>query len=235
MKALALDDEPFALNVVRSLAAKVPFIELQACFTDAVRALDFLQREPVDLLFVDINMPDISGLEFVSSLPTRPLVIFTTAYAEHAVTGFELDAVDYLLKPFSLARFVKACNKARELLQLRTQNVPPPAPTKDYLFLKMGYEQVRVRHEEILYLEAAGNYVTFVLEAKRLLTRLTIQEALDLLPHDQFTRVHRSFIVAHNKIDKLERHQVTISSAQVPVGASYLPRLQVISGKLYLS
>jgi DNA-binding LytR/AlgR family response regulator len=232
MKALALDDEPFALDVIRSLAAKVPFVELQACLTDAVQALDFLQREPVDLLFVDINMPDISGLEFVGSLPNKPLVIFTTAYAEHAVTGFELDAVDYLLKPFSLARFVKACNKARELLQLRTQSITPPAPANDYLFLKMGYEQVKVRHDEILYLEAAGNYVTFVLVERRLLTRLTIQEVLELLPCEQFTRVHRSFIVARNKIDKVERHQVCIGSTYVPVGASYLLQMQSISGKL---
>jgi two-component system LytT family response regulator len=234
MKALALDDEPFALDVVRSLAAKIPFVELLAGFTDAFQALEFLQHEPVDLLFVDINMPDISGLEFVSSLPNKPLVIFTTAYAEHAVTGFELDAVDYLLKPFSLARFAKACNKARELLHLRTQSMALTAPAKDYLFLKMGYEQVKVRHEEILYLEAAGNYVTFVLLEKRLLTRLTIQEVLELLPRDQFSRVHRSFIVAHNKIDKVERHQVSIGSAHVPVGASYLPQLQVISGKWHL-
>ncbi|MDB5235839.1 MAG: DNA-binding response regulator [Hymenobacter sp.] len=234
MKALALDDEPFALDVVRSLAAKIPFVELLAGFTDAFQALEFLQHEPVDLLFVDINMPDISGLEFVSSLPNKPLVIFTTAYAEHAVTGFELDAVDYLLKPFSLARFAKACNKARELLHLRTQSMALTAPAKDYLFLKMGYEQVKVRHEEILYLEAAGNYVTFVLLEKRLLTRLTIQEVLELLPRDQFSRVHRSFIVAHNKIDKVERHQVSIGSAHVPVGAAYLPQLQVISGKWHL-
>lgn len=221
MKAIALDDEPIALDVVRSLVSKVPFVDLQACFTDAFEALEFLQRTPVDLLFLDINMPDISGLELVSSLPKKPLIIFTTAYAEHAVMGFELDAVDYLLKPFSLARLVKACNKARELLQLRT---PTPAPAvSDYLFLKTGYEQVKVRYDEIHYLEAAGNYVTFVLATQRLLTRLTIQEALALLPQDRFTRVHRSFIVANDKIDKVERHQLGISGTKVPVGASYLP------------
>lgn len=229
MKAIALDDEPIALDVVRSLVSKVPFVDLQACFTDAFEALEFLQRSPVDLLFIDINMPDISGLEFVSSLPKRPLVIFTTAYAEHAVMGFELDAVDYLLKPFSLARLVKACNKARELLQLRIP--PPPLPVSDYLFLKTGYEQVKVRYDEIHYLEAAGNYVTFVLATQRLLTRLTIQEALALLPQDRFTRVHRSFIVANDKIDRVERHQLGISGANVPVGASYLLNSPIIGTK----
>jgi two-component system LytT family response regulator len=229
VKTIALDDEPIALDVVRSLVAKVPFVDLQACFTDAFEAMDFLQQRPVDLLFLDINMPDMSGLEFVSSLPKKPMVIFTTAYAEHAVKGFELDAVDYLLKPFSLARLVKACNKARELLLLRTA-APLPA-VLDYLFLKTGYEQVKVRYDDILYLEAAGNYVTFVLATQRLLTRLTIQEALALLPPDQFTRVHRSFIVANGKIDKVERHQLDINGASVPIGPSYLPDIAFLSLK----
>jgi two-component system LytT family response regulator len=211
VKAIALDDEPFALDVVRSLVAKVPFVDLQACFTDAFEALDFLQRTSIDLLFIDIRMPDISGLEFVSSLPKKPLVIFTTAYAEHAVTGFELDAVDYLLKPFSLARLVKACNKARELQLLRTS--APTSAVDDYLFLKIGYEQVKVRYDEIHYLEAAGNYVTFVLATQRLLTRLTVQEALALLPQERFTRV------------------LHVEGASIPVGTSYLPDVSFISTK----
>jgi DNA-binding LytR/AlgR family response regulator len=221
MKAIAIDDEPMALEVVRSLAARVPFLELNACFTDACEALAYLQQAPVDLLLLDINMPDISGLEFVASLQKKPLVIFTTAYAEHAVMGFELDALDYLLKPFSLARFAKACSKAHELLQLRGQGSKP----KDHVFLKTGYEQVKVLFEEILYVEAAGNYVTFVLEGKRLLSRMTINEASELLPNDQFMRVHRSFLVAKNKIDKIERHQVSLQGRCVPVGASYGPQL----------
>jgi two-component system, LytTR family, response regulator len=225
MRAIAIDDEPMALEVVRSHAAKVPYLELVACFTDAFKALEYLQNEPVDLLFLDIKMPDISGLEFVTSLQKKPLVIFTTAYSEHAVTSFELDAIDYLLKPFSLARFVKACNKAQELLQLRG-NVP--AAVKDYVFLKTGYEQVKVYYHEILYLEAAGNYVTFVLENKKLLTRMTISEVGELLPTDKFIRVHRSYIVAKDRIDKIERHQVCVKGNPVPVGASYMQQLQIV-------
>ncbi|MBC5772726.1 response regulator transcription factor [Pontibacter sp. KCTC 32443] len=224
MKAIAIDDEPMALEVVRSHAAKVPFLELVACFTDAFKALEYLQQEPVDLLFLDIKMPDISGLEFVTSLQKKPMVIFTTAYTEHAVTSFELDAIDYLLKPFSLPRFIKACNKAQELLQLRGTT----STAKDYLFLKTGYEQVKVYYDEILYLEAAGNYVTFVLSDKKLLTRMTISEATDMLPADKFIRVHRSYIVAKNKIDKIERHQVCIKGNEVPVGASYMQQLQIV-------
>lgn len=224
MRAIAIDDEPMALEVVRAHAAKVPFLELLGCFTDAFKALEFLQNESVDLLFLDIKMPDISGLEFVTSLPKKPMVIFTTAYSEHAVTSFELDAVDYLLKPFSLPRFVKACNKAHELLHLR--GTSPVAPVKDYLFLKTGYEQVKVHYDEILYLEAAGNYVTFVLKDKKLLSRITIQELTEQLPADSFVRVHRSYIVAKKQIDKIERHQVCINGNEVPVGASYLQLLQ---------
>ena len=224
MKAIAIDDEPMALQVVRSHAAKVPFLELVACFTDAFKALEYLQQEQVDLLFVDIKMPDITGLEFVTSLQKKPLVIFTTAYSEHAVISFELDAIDYLLKPFSLARFVKACNKAQELMQLRGNVVVSP---KEYLFLKTGYEQVKVHYDEILYMEAAGNYVTFVLEEKKLLTRMTFGEVCELLPADKFIRVHRSYIVAKERIDKIERHQVCVKGFEVPVGASYMQQLQL--------
>ncbi|GAB3528751.1 LytTR family DNA-binding domain-containing protein [Pontibacter brevis] len=223
MKAIAIDDEPMALEVVRSHAAKVPYLELVASFTDAFKALEYLQQEPVDLLFLDIKMPDITGLEFVTSLQKKPLVIFTTAYSEHAVTSFELDAIDYLLKPFSLARFVKACNKAQELLLLRHHNIPQ----KDYVFLKTGYEQVKVHYDEILYMEAAGNYVNFVLEDKKLLSRMTINELSELLPPERFTRVHRSYIVAKERIDKIERHQVCVQGHCVPVGASYMQQLQV--------
>jgi two-component system, LytTR family, response regulator len=223
MRAIAIDDEPMALEVVRSLASKVPFLELKACFTDAFQALEYLQKEPIDLLFLDIKMPDITGLEFVVSLQKRPMVIFTTAYSEHAVTSFELDAIDYLLKPFSLVRFVKACNKAQELFSLRNQS----GTAKDYLFLKTGYEQEKVMYEDILYMEAAGNYITFVLENKKLLSRMTINELSEQLPPEKFTRVHRSYIVAKDKIDKIERHQVRVKGNYVPVGASYMQQLKI--------
>jgi DNA-binding LytR/AlgR family response regulator len=165
-------------------------------------------------------MPDISGIEFYTSLNRRPLVIFTTAYSEHAATGFELDAVDYLLKPFSFARFLKGCNKAQELFRSRNNTT-----TADHLFLKTGYEQVKVLFDDIVYLEAAGNYVNFVLKDKQVLSRYTFLEALGLLPAKQFVRVHRSFVVAINKIEKLERHQVTIGGKKIPVSEGYYAEL----------
>ena len=212
MKAIAVDDEPIALEIVRSLASKVPFLDLKAEFTDAFKALEYLQKENIDLIFLDIKMPDISGIEFFNSLSKKPLLVFTTAYSEHAVTSFEMDAVDYLLKPFSLARFIKACNKAYELYNFRNA-----AATSDHLYVKTGYEQIKVLFEDILYLEASGNYVTFVLKDKNVLSRSTFIEAINLLPADKFVRVHRSYFVSINKIDKVERHQITVKNKKIPV------------------
>ena len=226
MKAIAIDDEPIALEVVRSHASKVPFLDLKADFTDAFKAIEYLQREQVDLIFLDIKMPDISGIDFFNSLSKKPMVIFTTAYSEHAVTSFELDAVDYLLKPFSLARFLKGCNKAFELYNYRNSS-----EVNDHVFIKTGFEQIKVFFDEILYLEAAGNYVTFALKDKSILSRSTFNEAVDLLPREKFIRVHRSYLVAANKIDKIERHQLTITGRKVPVSEAYSQNLNGLTNK----
>lgn len=220
MKAIAVDDEPIALEIIRSHAAKVPFLDLKAVFTNAFLALEYLQKESIDLIFLDIKMPDISGIEFFNSLQKKPLLIFTTAYAEHAVTSFEMDAVDYLLKPFSLSRFAKGCNKAAELYNYRNES-----ETTDHLFIKTGYEQLKVLYDDILYLEASGNYVTFVLKDKSVLSRSTFVEAVNLLPAGKFVRIHRSYVVSVNKIDKVERHQVTIGNKTVPVSEGFSQNL----------
>jgi two-component system, LytTR family, response regulator len=220
MKAIAIDDEPIALEVVRSHASKVPFLDLKAEFTDAFKAIEYLQRQPVDLIFLDIKMPDISGIDFFNSLSKKPMVIFTTAYSEHAVTSYELDAVDYLLKPFPLSRFIKSCNKAFELHNHRNHQ-----EENDHIFIKTGFEQVKVVFDEILYLEAAGNYVTFALKDRNILSRSTFNEAVDLLPKEKFIRVHRSYFVAASKIDKIERHQLSILDRKVPVSEAYSQNL----------
>lgn len=223
MKTIAIDDEPLALEVIRFHASKVPFLELLGCYTNAFEALEFLHRHPVELIFLDIKMPDISGLEFMETLSVKPMVIFTTAYSEHAVKSYELDAVDYLLKPFSLSRFLKACNKAKGLMEFRTDTPAHP----DHLFLKSGSEQIKVRFDDILYIEAAGNYMTFVLPEQQILSRLTMQETLDLLPADRFFRIHRSYIVAKGKIDRMERHQVQVQDQVLPLGNAYVKELRL--------
>jgi len=219
MIAIAIDDEPIALDVVQTLSEKVPFLTLQATFTNAFEAIAYLQQNKVDLLFLDIKMPDINGIDFLKILSKPPMVIFTTAYSEHAVQSFELDAVDYLLKPFSLARFLKACHKAKELLNLRNQATENKV---DFIFIKDGYEQVKVLFSEILYVEASGNYTQIHLVGDRLLSsRITIAEMCDLLPSGQFVRTHRAFIISKDKISKYDRAQVWIGTHVIPIGATY--------------
>ncbi|WP_216647530.1 LytTR family DNA-binding domain-containing protein [Chitinophaga sp. SYP-B3965] len=229
MTAIAIDDEPVALSVIQAHAAKVPFMEIKGTFTNAFEAMELLRREKIDLLFLDIKMPDISGLDFLSSLHEPPMTIFTTAYSEHAVQSFELDAIDYLLKPFSLARFLKACNKAHSLLQLK-QDRPQSSSFPGYIFIKSGYEQFKVQLDEVLYLESAGNYVNFILQDKKVMSRLSMQEAMALLPVADFTRVHRSFIVANHKIDRIDRSCIYIRQAVIPIGAAFGEAVNRIAG-----
>ncbi|TCD03630.1 LytR/AlgR family response regulator transcription factor [Pedobacter psychroterrae] len=224
MTVIAIDDEPIALDVVKSHASKVPFIELKAVFTNAFDALTYLQENNIDLIFLDIKMPDISGIDFLNSLSSPPMVVFTTAYSEHAVKSFELDAIDYLLKPFSLPRFLKACNKAHELHNLRNRHENPEST---FIFIKDGYEQIKVLVEEILYIEASGNYTLINLSNSTLLsTRVPLNEMLLLLPAKKFIRTHRAFIVAKNKITKFDRTQLCVGSHLIPIGATFANCLQ---------
>lgn len=220
MIAIAIDDEPIALDIVKSHASKVSFITLQAVFTNAFDAIAYLQQNEVDLIFLDIKMPDINGIDFLNSLSNPPLVIFTTAYAEHAVKGFELNALDYLLKPFSLARFLKACNKAEELHSLRKKAVAVSQPA--YIFIKDGYEQIKVAIDDIVFIEAAGNYTQInLLNNPSLSTRMPISEMQALLPAQKFIRTHRAFIVAKNVVTKFDRNQVWIGEKIIPIGPTY--------------
>ncbi|WP_080239554.1 LytR/AlgR family response regulator transcription factor [Spirosoma rigui] len=228
LTAIAIDDEPKALDIIRLHAAKVPFLDLKAVFTDAFDAITYLQTNRIDLLFLDIKMPDISGLDVVKCLPRVPMVIFTTAYSEFAVQGFELDAVDYLLKPFSLPRFLKACTKALDMHAHRAGNTP------DYLFVKTGYEEEKVLLDDILYIEAEGNYLSLVLTNRKLLSRQTMTDLLQHLPPEQFVRVHRSFCVAVGKITKIARQEITVANQTIPIGASYDEAVAAIRARLVL-
>ncbi|MBS9524731.1 response regulator transcription factor [Litoribacter ruber] len=218
LTAIAIDDEPMALEVVKAHASKVPFLDLQHAFTDGIQALEFLKDNPVNLIFLDIKMPDISGMELATLLPKQTMVIFTTAYSEHAVKSFELDAVDYLLKPFHLSRFLKSCQKAQELYAFKA------GAGSGSIFIKTGYEQVRIDFDNLQYCEANGNYVTFHLPREKILSRMTLGEVEDLVPAS-FIKTHRSFIVNSSKIDRVERHQLSIGEKMVPVSSSYYEML----------
>lgn len=222
MNAIALDDEPMALEVIKSHASKVPFLNLVATFTDAFKAMEYLQSENVDLIFLDIKMPDISGIELFNCLQKKPLLIFTTAFSDYAIKSFEMDAVDYLLKPFTLSRFLQASNKAFELFITRNGD-----ETNHYFFVKIGNEQHKIIYDDIMYIKADGNYVTLVQTNKRkLLIRATFGEAINWLPVQKFIRVHRSFIVSIDKIEKIERNLITIGQDKIPVSHIYREKIK---------
>ncbi|MEE1884085.1 LytR/AlgR family response regulator transcription factor [Pedobacter flavus] len=219
MIAIAIDDEPIALDVIKSHASKVPFITLENTFTNAFDAIIHLQNNKVDLLFLDIKMPDINGIDFLKTLKNPPIVIFTTAYSEHAVQSFELDALDYLLKPFSLPRFLKACNKAKDIYDLRLNQSDS---VSDSIFIKDGYEQIRILLTDILYLEASGNYTLIHLKNnKTISTRVTITDMAEMLSPKKFCRIHRAYIVAKDQVIKFDKNYVWLENKCIPIGTTY--------------
>lgn len=230
LTCIAIDDEPIALDVVRFHANKVPFLDLKQTFVNAVEALDYLRTNPVDLVFSDINMPDITGLDVARLLPPGTMFIFTTAYAEHAVKGFELNAVDYLVKPIDFGRFLQAANRANDRHAADSKPVAEQAetakPPQTTLFVKDGYDFVRIDLAELLFVESEGNYLMFYEGDKKVVTRMTIAEGLAQLPATDFMRVHKSYIVNLKHIDKIERHQVLVGDRlPIPISPGYREEL----------
>lgn len=221
IRAIAVDDEPLALEVIKKHAEKTDILQLEATFVNAFEAMDFLNEHDIDLLFLDIKMPDISGIDFYGRLTNKPLLVFTTAYPEHAVTGFELDAIDYLLKPFALDRFQKCCQKV--LIQLESN-----PKTLGHIFIKDGYTLLKVYLKDILFLEATGNYIRYVLSDREILTRATIKETLQLLPPSIFFQTHRSFIVNKMHIDKIEKQQIAIQCFEIPIALSFAQQVKQV-------
>lgn len=216
LRSIALDDEPVALDIIRRLCQGQPAIHLDGTFTNPHEAAAQISKGETDLVFLDIRMPDISGIEFMEQVEPRPLVIFTTAYSEHAVKSFELNAVDYLLKPFSPERFAQACAKAVEVFEFRTRR-----QAIDHLFVRSGYEQVKVPFNDLLYVQSAGNYVQFILRDRKVLARMTMAEAEAQLPAADFSRIHRSYIVGRRQVSATDRNTVTIGNERLPVGGGY--------------
>jgi len=223
MKAIAIDDEPKALHVIRHYADKVSSLDLVQEFRSSLDALAYLNQEPVDLIFLDINMPDLSGIEFLQALPHRPLIIFTTAYSEYAVQSYDWDAVGYLLKPIEFTKFLKAVNKAASLVNTPAQKInPAPAlPSADFILVKSGVQTFPLKLTDILYVEASGNHVFFVTKERKIITLNTLQEVAKLLPPYLFYRVHKSFIIALPHVEVIESFQVRINGLDIPLGKTY--------------
>jgi DNA-binding LytR/AlgR family response regulator len=223
IKGLIIDDEPLARNVIQEYAKKIPSLTIVGECEDAICAHQLLQNEQVDLMFLDINMPKLTGIEFLKTLKNPPLVIFTTAYSEYALDGFELNIVDYLKKPFSFERFCKAFFRAEELLLLKQSVLKPEVTEKqnDFLFVKSDKKTIKVNISEICYIEGLGDYIKLYMTDKKLVTNLSMKKIENLLPVNQFYRIHKSFIISLDKIESIEGNMVKINNTKLPVGNSY--------------
>jgi len=222
-----VDDEPMALNLVESYVEKTPFLALKRKCNSAIEAMEFIKNEAVDLLFLDIQMPDLTGLEFSKMLPKNTRVIFTTAFDQYALEGFKVEALDYLLKPFDYAEFLAAANKARtwfELVKGKQQSLL--SEEKEFLFVKSEYKQLRIKLDDVLYFEGLKDYIKIWLKnnPKPVLTLMSLKSLEQELPETQFMRVHRSFIVSLNNVDVVERSQILINNQRITVSEQYKPK-----------
>ncbi len=231
MKCLVIDDEPKAVEILSDYIEKVPDLECSGAFRDPLKALNHIQCHPVDLLFLDINMPDLSGIQFLNALEHHPLVIFTTAYSEYALDSYDYDAVDYLLKPIEFDRFLKAVNKAFRRFKERKKGRVPLGGDSDYIFIKSGTDYHKLDTRSILYIKGTGNYLTFVTLKKEILTLLTMNEALEILP-PQFNRIHKSYIINLDHVELIDTEEVKIKDQRIPIGDHYRDNLfRVIQNK----
>ncbi|MBT9189243.1 LytR/AlgR family response regulator transcription factor [Zobellia russellii] len=222
-----VDDEPMALNLVESYVEKTPYLVLKKKCSSAIEAMQFLNQE-VDLLFLDIQMPDLTGLEFSKMLPKQTRVIFTTAFDQYALEGFKVEALDYLLKPFDYAEFLAAANKAFEWFSLvRGSNKPSMvSDKKEFLFVKSEYKQLRIKLDDVLYFEGLKDYIKIWLKdnPKPILTLMSLKSLEEELPEENFMRVHRSFIVSLKNVEVIERSQIIINNQRITVSEQYKPK-----------
>jgi DNA-binding LytR/AlgR family response regulator len=221
LKCVAIDDEPLALELMQEYIARFPQLKLVYSFDDAISAVELLRNTPVDLLFIDINMPDISGIDLVRSLQERPLIIFTTAHKQFAIEGFELDAVDYLLKPISIDRFTRAVHKAIDYYKYKNT---PAREDNDCLFVHSEYKLVKIQLAEIEYIESLEDYIKIhIAGTKPVLTLMSMKKVLEKLPADKFQRIHRSYIVSVSKVKSIQNRKVQLSGVvELPISDSYV-------------
>jgi len=230
MNCIAVDDEPLALELLEGWIRDVPFLDMKGNFRTAWEAYKFMQDNPVDLIFLDINMPALSGIQLSKLLKEEQLVIFTTAYSQYAIESYELNAVDYLLKPIEFDRFLKAAQRAKDTFDLRNQShskskSSSSAEKRDQkennLFIKSGSRIFNIEIDKIKYIEASGSYVVFVTESKKHMCLQNMKEALNSLPAKDFARVHKSYIVSLKHIEKIEDNQIKIGDVTISIGRTY--------------
>jgi two-component system, LytTR family, response regulator len=221
LKTIIIDDEPAAIEILERHTQKVPFIDLKKTFFSTAEALTYLHTETIDLIFLDIQMPDMLGTDFARLVQNKPIqIVLTTAFSEYAVEGFNLQVLDFLIKPIEFSRFLQSCNRAYE----RTSTTKGEQAS---IFVKDGYDWTRINLDEVLYIQSDTNLLFIHEKNRKISTRMTIKEILDILPKDKFMRVHKSFIVALKSIQKLERHQVTVGDSFIPLAVTYREELEV--------
>ncbi len=218
LKCIVVEDEPLARQILAGYISRVPFLELQGSFEDAIEAMDHLRDHSVDLMFLDIHLPEIKGITFLKTLAHPPAVIITTAYHEYALEGYELNVLDYLLKPFEFERFLTAVNKVKKQ-SLSAHTITDT--TKDYLFVSIQLKKVKIYFSEILYIESQKEYIRIVTPDHSYLTKMSTHEIESLLPDTLFKRIHRSFIIAIHKVKSFNSETVEIHGNNIPVGRGY--------------
>lgn len=223
MNCIVVDDEPLAKDLIKSYILKTNNLNLLQCFTNPFKALNFLLNNKVDLIMLDINMPELNGIQLLKSLPYQPLVIFTTAYSEYGAESYEYSAIDYLLKPFKYDRFMRAINKLPKnndhlLIDL---NGEKSSNCQDILFVKSGTQLHKIQLDQIRYIEAKGNYIYIHLTHKNIMTLASMNDILKQLPESGFLRIHKSYIVSMKHIDIIEKHQLFIKETAIPIGVTF--------------
>lgn len=235
IRCIAIDDEPLALTQISAYIIQVPYLELVESCRDAFSAIEILSREKIDLIFVDINMPDLNGLDFVRSLPIKPIIIFTTAYSEYALEGFRVDALDYLLKPFGYQEFLHSTNKALHQYDLIQGNHKQAESIIDneYVFVNADYKNIKVKISDITYIESQREYIKiFSATELPVMTQISLKSIEEQLPQQQFMRVHRSFIVNLNRVKEVSRAGIMFgTNVAIPIGEQYRDKFNDFIGK----
>ncbi len=229
IRCIAIDDEPLAVKKIAGYIQKVPFLELVAECRSALEAMNIMDTTDVQLLFIDINMPDISGMDFVKSLANKPYIVFTTAYSEYAVEGFQVEAVDYLLKPITFTNFLKAANKVKNLIELTANNQKESVKTTaNHLFVKSDYKLIRIELADIKYIESQHEYIKIhLINSTPVMTQMSLKSIEEQLPPDRFMRVHRSYVVNLAKITVIERNRIVFDgNIYRPVSEQYKEKFQ---------
>jgi DNA-binding LytR/AlgR family response regulator len=237
LRCIAIDDEPLALELLEDNIAKVPYLELVASCANPIEAMQVLQQQAVDLIFLDIQMPGLTGIQFIQSLAHKPMFILITAYEKYALDGYTLDVVDYLVKPVSLERFIKACNKAWELHGLKTRQSPAVVAAAkesipEYLFVNVEYSLVKLVIANIMWVEGLKDYIKIHLHgAKPVVTRMNMKTIEDQLPQSKFLRIHKSYIVSVDYITAIRKSSVFIDNMELPVGENYRDAIMALTGR----